>query len=138
MNKIRPNALVIIKKDGKVLAIKAKDDVVGDTFYRLIGGGVEFGELSLEALRREIKEELDCTIINEKLLSTVENIFEYNGEKYHEITFLYDGDLLESDIYDQSIVKILDTDNSFAEWVDIQKVKNKEVILYPKETVNYL
>jgi ADP-ribose pyrophosphatase YjhB (NUDIX family) len=138
MDKIRPNSLAIIKKNGKVLAIKAEDKVKGDKFYRLIGGGVEFGELSLGTLKREIREELDSTTVNEKFICPIENVFEYNGEKYHEITFLYECDLLEETIYNQEVVKILDKDDSFAEWVDIEKVKNSEVILYPLETVNYL
>ena len=68
MSKIRPNSLAIIRRNGKVLAIKGEDKVKSDTFYRLIGGGIEFGELSLEALKREIREELDSTTINERFI----------------------------------------------------------------------
>lgn len=40
------------------------------------GGKIEPGETSEEALKREIKEELDCNIIIEKFITTIN--YEYN------------------------------------------------------------
>lgn len=44
MKNIRPNALIIIRKGEYILASKHNDGE--KIFYRLIGGGVDFGELS--------------------------------------------------------------------------------------------
>lgn len=95
---IRPSALGIIKKDGYVLASKHLDNVINQEFCRLFGGGIEFGEKSKDALKREFLEELGAVTINEKFLCVVENIFVYNGEQGHEITFLYEVDF-EDKIY---------------------------------------
>jgi 8-oxo-dGTP pyrophosphatase MutT (NUDIX family) len=40
------------------LVAHGHDSVKSEDFYRPLGGGIEFGELSEAALRREIKEEL--------------------------------------------------------------------------------
>lgn len=138
MNNIRPNALVIIKKDDNLLIQKGLDSKTDRVFCRLLGGGIEFGESSSEALKREISEELGATILNEKLLCISENIFEFNGQTGHEITFLYSGDLLEEELYGQKTIKIADKDNRHAEWVSIDEVKNGHIILYPKEALKYL
>ncbi len=79
MNKIRPNVLVIIEKNNKLLAQKGTDTITGEVFYRLLGGGIEFGESSHEALKREIVEELGAHILSEELLCVTENIFDYNN-----------------------------------------------------------
>lgn len=72
---IRPLTLAVIKKDNCFLACPGHDNTKNEDFFRLIGGGVDFGENSLEALKREIKEELDAELVNCKLLSVLENIF---------------------------------------------------------------
>lgn len=138
MDKIRPNALAVIKKNNHLLAEKVEDKTKGEIFYRLMGGGIEFGELSLESLKREFKEELNATIINEKFLCTIENIFEYNSKKGHEIIFLFDADLLEESLYGEKRIKILDKEDCYAEWVSISEIKNGNIRVYPKEAVNYL
>lgn len=138
MNKIRPNALVIIQKSDYLLAEKGEDKTTGKVFYRLMGGGIEFGEVSSETLKREIKEELNATIINEKFLCPIESIFEFNSEKGHEITFLFEADLLEESLYNQKNIKVIDKEDSYAEWVPISEIKNGNIILYPEETVRYL
>ena len=56
---IRPNALVIIRKNNQLLSLKGIDEKTGKVFYRLLGGGIEFGENSKETLTREIKEEFN-------------------------------------------------------------------------------
>ena len=138
MNRIRPNALGVIKRNNHLLAEKVEDKTKGEIFYRLMGGGIEFGELSLEALKREFKEELNATIINEKVLCTLENIFEFNSKKGHEITFLIEADLLEESLYEEKRIKILDKADCCAEWVPINEIKNGNIRVYPKEAVKYL
>jgi len=136
--KIRPNALVIIEKEGYILASKGKDGVTGQVFYRLVGGGIEFGELSSETVKREFMEELGAEIINEKFITTAENVFEFNGVKYHEITFIYRADFKDESLYDQETIKRIDNDYEYADWVSIDEIKNNKIVLYPKETINYL
>ncbi len=138
MKTIRPNILVIFKKGDKVLVQKGIDEKIGEVFYRCLGGGIEFGETSIQAVVREMKEELGIVTTNEKLLGVVENIFTYNGEQGHEITFLYMADSMEKDIYNQKIIQVIDKVDKYAEWISVDQVKNGNTLLYPKETINYI
>jgi len=64
-----------------------------DGFHRLIGGSVELGETHLDAVRREVREELSAAIHELSYLGVVENIFHLDGEVGHEIVFVYTGRL---------------------------------------------
>ena len=50
------------------------------TFYRPIGGSIEFGELSNQALIREYYEELQVEINIQHYLGCLENIFKIGGK----------------------------------------------------------
>ena len=75
----------IIIHNNKVLTHR---DVNKD-HYCLPGGRIEIGESSNETLKREIGEELKKDIEIIKYISTIENFFEMDNKKYHEIYFLY-------------------------------------------------
>ncbi|MCQ2564751.1 MAG: NUDIX domain-containing protein, partial [Clostridia bacterium] len=76
----------IVKKDDKFLIQK----IEGNDFYCLAGGHVELGEDTLTALKREMKEEVDVTTKNEKLVAVIENFFKDNSNKiFHELGFYY-------------------------------------------------
>ncbi|MFJ3473626.1 NUDIX domain-containing protein [Microbacterium maritypicum] len=62
-------------------------------YHRLIGGSVELGEAHVDAVRREVREELSATIQDLSYLGVVENIFRIDGEVGHEIVFVYTGRL---------------------------------------------
>ena len=65
---IRVYALVI--KDRKILLVK--ENLRHYEFIKFPGGGVELGEGLMDALRREINEELDTTIIDCRHFYTTE------------------------------------------------------------------
>lgn len=139
MNKfkeIRPIALGLAIKDGKVLVSEGYDKVKNQTFYRCLGGGIEFLEKSDEALKREFKEEIDADIVVKDLLDVTENIFTYEGKDAHELIFIYNVDIDDSDYKEE--YSIIDETDSIAKWIDISKFKNKEAILYPTEVIKYL
>jgi ADP-ribose pyrophosphatase YjhB (NUDIX family) len=75
----------VIIRDNKIL-LHVQNDV---DYWTLPGGRCEFGESSETAIRREVREELntDCTV--ETLLWVVENFFQHEGKRYHEISFYY-------------------------------------------------
>ena len=77
---------------------KATDPSDGQTFHRLVGGGVELGERAEEAVVREIAEELRATLLEPRLLGVLENVFTYDGEPGHEVVFVYAGRLAEGDV----------------------------------------
>lgn len=58
-------------------------------FWFLPGGRVKVGEPALEAMSRELQEELGITGQNSQLRWVVENFFTLGGERFHEIGFYF-------------------------------------------------
>ena len=73
-NQVRPISISIIRNNNKILVYERKDDITGEKFFKLVGGCIEFGEKSEDALIREFKEELDLEINDIKLLSIFESL----------------------------------------------------------------
>ena len=125
---IRPIAIAIIRNEGRVLVSPGYDEVKDQHFYRLLGGGIDFGETAIDALHREFKEELEAEIINCKLLNVRENIFIYNGEPYHEVCFIYEADFKDVSLYEKEELKILDSvDDGKVVWLEIANSKDKNI-----------
>jgi len=91
--KIRAVTIAVVRKANKVLAVACYDPVKDEKFYRLPGGGIEFGETAAEALQREIKEEIGVEISVGKKLGVYENIFTFDNQKGHEIMILFEATL---------------------------------------------
>ncbi|MGE8079866.1 NUDIX hydrolase [Peribacillus loiseleuriae] len=96
---IRPLVICLFKNNDSVLVAEGYDSVKGENYYRPIGGGIEYGELSSDALIREVKEEIGADIYNLKYLGTVESIFSYNGDIGHEIVIVYDATFVDTSFY---------------------------------------
>lgn len=77
----------IIKNGDKILLHKSKKD----DFYALPGGRVMIGEDSASTLKREFEEEMGAKIEVKNFLGLVENFFEYNEKKYHELMLLFEA-----------------------------------------------
>ena len=82
---IRPIALGLAIKNNKLLVSEGFDKVKNETFYRCLGGGIEFLEKSEDTLKREFLEEINVNITVNDFLGISENIFTYNGKKAHEL-----------------------------------------------------
>jgi 8-oxo-dGTP pyrophosphatase MutT (NUDIX family) len=66
-------------------------EVHEDGFCFAIGGRIKLNESSMDAAKREFREEMLQDDIDLNLIGIVENFFIYKGIKYHEINFVYDG-----------------------------------------------
>jgi len=75
----------------ELLVFDGDDD--GDLFHRFLGGTVEFGEHSREAVVREFREEVGERFVVAGLVGTFERIFEFDGETGHEVWRVYEGHL---------------------------------------------
>ncbi len=73
--KIRFLALGIVRKENYLFLSQGFDSVKNETFYRAMGGGVEFGETSREALVREFQEEISAELTNIQYLGCLEKRF---------------------------------------------------------------
>jgi len=134
---IRPVVLGIAKHDNKLLVSPGYDKITGQTFYRCLGGGIEFLETSKEALKREYKEELRIDIDVEDFCGIAENIFTFEGNKAHELVLFYNIKIKDCDFKEKYLVTE-DGDETEAYWVDIDEFKNNKKILYPTEILKYL
>lgn len=99
--RIRALALCIFHRNGRILVHEFQDAVKQQTVFRPIGGGIEFGEHSAEAIVREVQEELAQPIHSLRLLGTLESIFTYDGHPGHEIVQVYDGQFEDQSLYEQ-------------------------------------
>jgi ADP-ribose pyrophosphatase YjhB (NUDIX family) len=72
-----------------MLLIRATDPADGRSFLIPPGGGVEFGELLDDAIRRELREELGLEVASPRRIGMLENVFRYAGSEEHELVFVY-------------------------------------------------
>jgi 8-oxo-dGTP pyrophosphatase MutT (NUDIX family) len=98
---IRPVAICILRRDDEILVVEARDETEDLTFYRPLGGGIEFGERSDDAVRREFQEEIGAELDEPNLLTIFENLFEFEGKESHEIVFVYEATFADPDLYDR-------------------------------------
>ena len=130
---IRVLALGLIKKDNRVFISQGYDPVKQKTFYRAMGGGVDFGETSLEALEREFQEEIQAQLTNISYLGCLENLFTFNGKQGHELLQVYQCDFVDAKFYEmESLVFTEGKRQKTALWVDIALFKSGELLLVPE------
>jgi ADP-ribose pyrophosphatase YjhB (NUDIX family) len=94
-------AMAVIRRptDGALL-VSEHADPEGRLFHRPLGGHVEFGEYSIDALHREFAEEIHQQLARVRLLGVLENIFEWSGAVQHEIVFVYLANFADVTAYD--------------------------------------
>ncbi len=134
-HRVRPLAICVFRHNDRILVHQGYDQIKNEYFYRPLGGGIEFGESSLDTICRELMEELNVEVNRDSLkyLGTLENIFQFNGVPGHEIVMIYDGALKDSGLYDQAVIVGRDADGEEVrvEWKEIHEFNSRSSILYP-------
>jgi 8-oxo-dGTP pyrophosphatase MutT (NUDIX family) len=130
---IRPIALAAIRRGDDLLVFEAHDPVKRETFYRPLGGGIEFGERAAEALRREIREEIGADLDGVTLLGVLENIFVFSGKSYHEIAFIFAADITDATLYQRDTIgEVLDNGKGeTVTWQPLRRFAVGGARLYP-------
>ncbi|RBI64163.1 NUDIX hydrolase [halophilic archaeon] len=103
----------------ELLVARDRDPDGDDPFYYLLGGGVEFGERSEDALRREFREELGVSLADVAYRETYEEVFTFDGRREHEIWRVYEVEIAEDWPYerDEFTCREPDLDEEiFCEW----------------------
>ena len=103
---IRVIAICLFRINGSILVFEGFDSVKGTYFYRPLGGEVDPGETTEEAIVREIHEELDQEIVDIHLLGVLENLFTLEGAPGHEIVFVYDGRFADVSVYKKTSLTV--------------------------------
>ena len=134
MPHIRPIAICLFHHNNKILVFEGYDPTKGETFYRPLGGAIEFGKHSADTFHREIMEEIDAEVKGLVYLGTLENIFTFDGEPGHEIVQVYDGELVESGLTEQVVIigHEADVEEHFrAMWKSLDEFGPGKATLYP-------
>lgn len=130
--RIRVKALAWIEDKGMLFVVKMHDSVKGDDYYRPVGGSVEFGERSVDAVLREVREELSTEIQLVAPPFVIENHFTLEGEEGHEIVFLFPSRFLDLTFYENKLYPLMEIngDGWDAMWVSISDfiIGNKRLV----------
>lgn len=94
----------------------------GIDFVVLPGGRVEMGESSVEALKREMIEELGLDITDLSLKAITENFFEFNNLKYHELQYVYIAKFVSSEIEQHSGRFYGKENKDIYQWINIDEI----------------
>ncbi|GAA5189002.1 NUDIX hydrolase [Rugosimonospora acidiphila] len=117
MPSIRPLALAVPRRGEDLLVFEGHDPTKGSTFYRPLGGGIEFGETAEEALHRELWEELAAELLDVRRLGVLENIFHAFGGPGHELVFVFGCRLADETLYQRDLVgEVLDDPGTKVMW----------------------
>ena len=97
---------------------------LNEEHYALIGGRIGIGENSEDALKREIQEEIGKEIEISGNIATIENFFEINDKKYHEIMFVHKAEFIneEDKKIETTIQNIEGKDYLKYEWIDLNEI----------------
>ena len=111
--------------DGRLLV---EDDVRRDVCF-VPGGRVEYGENAIEALAREVREELSGEVRVGRLVLIADNLFELDNNRFQEVALYF---LIEFD----PVSKILDRCGVFEgnksgtmfQWIPLNEVEQASLV----------
>ena len=103
-DRIRAVAIALILNADRLLIFEGYDLTRQTPYYRPLGGEIEFGETGEQALRRELREEINQEISNIAYLATVENLYTLDGVPGHELMRIYSARLVDEAAYRRSWV----------------------------------
>ncbi len=122
------------------MSYEVEDKISKKRFYRLIGGHIEYGEYSKDALEREFKEEVGQDIKIIKKLEVFENLFFYKGEAQHEFVSLFLVEFINKEVYSmKDIVGVEKSVQAFiANWQLISDFRIGKKKIYPPQILKYV
>lgn len=140
MNHIRTVAICIIQKNDSLFLMECHDSVKKETYYRPLGGGIEFGERGEQAVRREFEEEIGAELKNITYLTSIENLYTLEGKPGHEIVLVFKADLVDPAFYDVQERPIIENGVPCdkAVWKPLKMFLEGKAPLYPEGLLAYL
>ena len=123
--KLNVRAAGIIIHNNKVLTHR----YLNSNHYTFIGGRVEIGEDSATTVKREFDNELGKEVEIIEHGGVIENFFEMQGTKYHEMLFMHRAEFVDEE--DQKIEYTLKNregkDYLQYEWIDIDHLDDNPI-----------
>jgi ADP-ribose pyrophosphatase YjhB (NUDIX family) len=123
---IRPIAAANIREGDRILVWNDYNPATGEVVAVPLAGGIEFGETGEEAIRRELAEEIGATATRVRFLGLLEDIFEWAGQKRHELYLVYEVELADRAVYETEEVQIVEPDGTSypARWRSLSEFKS--------------
>ncbi len=140
MTAIKTKALCTFRYQDKGLLSQDYDPSKDEIYFRPIGGGIEFGETSTQAIAREVFEEIQQQIRKSRLLGVLENLFTFDGQQGHEIVFVYEAEFIDPHIYKQHHIQGCETNGHtyIAQWLSREQIALNQYPVYPKGIEQWL
>ena len=115
-------AAVFVNDDKVLLQSTAEDD-----YLAFPGGRVQYNETTIDALKREMKEELGVSLKDSEitLIHVAENFFGHKDKRFHELLFVYH--INNEDINKKEDIKVMDKETAINKWYPIDSLKNMDV-----------
>lgn len=137
---VRPKVICLLVRGSRTLWIRARDEVRAEDFLVPPGGGVEFGERLVEAIQRELLEELGQELAEPTFLGFSENRFEFNGRPEHELVFVYAARAPREDELPNSEFEVIESNGERlpAAWYSPEDLAHGHCRVYPDGILEYL
>lgn len=102
---------------------------IREEYCTLLGGRVTFGENSVDTIKREVEEELGKRAEVIGYIGTIENFFEANQRKYHEIILIHQVEFTNSEDkeIEYTLHNIEGKEYLQYEWIDLEKIQEYEI-----------
>lgn len=136
---IRFVALGAVRREDELLVFEGESPETGEQFYRLLGGAVEFGEHSRDAVVREFAEELGVEFTDLTHIGIFERVFSSDGKTGHEVWRVYEGEIVENWPYDRDSFTFVEPEldsEQLARWMSVECLRNDETTFYAPEVLD--
>jgi len=140
-SEVRFVALGAVQREDALLVFEGEAPETGTPYYRLLGGGVEFGEHSREAVVREFDEELGVEFADPTPVGMFERVFTHGGEQGHEVWRVYEGHIVEDWPYDRDSFTFVEPEfgtEHLARWMPVDRLRDEETTFYVPEVLHAL
>lgn len=117
---------IITHKDHILLTTvtESNKDFASDLYF-LPGGHVEYKESAIDALKRELKEEIDVTVSSLEFAGALECTWDRKGKVYHELDLIYKVELPNLDL--ENPPKAVDHAFHQFVWKPLSEIKNYKI-----------
>jgi len=135
---IRASAICVVRHEGRILAAPGYVPGKG-LFYRPLGGEINFGEHSRAAVARELWEEIQAEVTDLRCLGVIENFYTRYEVPQHELVVVYEAELTDRSLYQQTYIHGLEGDEVFeVEWVQLSEFTSGRASLFPQGLLDML